>query len=200
MTVSWILLWLTLNLIFDEKNRFKSDRFSTDRQILCGSTLLKPPFQCKLCVVKSKWTHELFQLFSVRNVERYKRESACVFLNGSGQAGVKSEWVGTTWFRRLLEKDSCFELEQVRSHQHSYICLHLTLSLHNKQNSKNIYSPVTFFPLGSRFFLVWCNLIYSYKIHACIPFARAQTDTHARAFHTHTHVTNTTFQLSWTQR
>jgi hypothetical protein len=28
---------------------------------------------------------------------------------GAGQPGVQSQWVGTTWFRRLVQKDSCFE-------------------------------------------------------------------------------------------
>ena len=37
-----------------------------------------------------------------------------VFVKGAGQPGVQSEWVGTTWFRRLVQKDSCFELGQVR--------------------------------------------------------------------------------------
>ncbi len=36
-----------------------------------------------------------------------------VFVKGSGQPEVQSEWVGTTWFRRLVKKDWCFELEQV---------------------------------------------------------------------------------------
>ena len=37
----------------------------------------------------------------------------CVLKEG-GHPGVQSEWVGTTWFRRLVQKDSCFELEKVR--------------------------------------------------------------------------------------
>ena len=28
--------------------------------------------------------------------------------------GVQSQWVGTTWFRSLVQKDSCFEFGQVR--------------------------------------------------------------------------------------
>ena len=44
----------------------------------------------------------------------YRRESACVSVKGAGLPGVQSEWVGTTWFRRLVQKDSCFELGQVR--------------------------------------------------------------------------------------
>ena len=53
-------------------------------------------------------------MFAVRNVERYRRESACVLLKGAGHPGVQSEWVGNTWFRRLVQKDSCFDLEQLR--------------------------------------------------------------------------------------
>ncbi len=41
-------------------------------------------------------------------------ESACVLGKETGQSGVQSEWVGTTWFRRLVQKDSSFELGQVR--------------------------------------------------------------------------------------
>ena len=37
---------------------------------------------------------------SVRNDERYRRESACVFTKGTGQTGVQSEWVETTLGRR----------------------------------------------------------------------------------------------------
>ena len=37
-----------------------------------------------------------------------------VVVKGAGQTGVQSEWIGTTWFRRLVQKDSRFELEQVR--------------------------------------------------------------------------------------
>jgi hypothetical protein len=53
-------------------------------------------------------------MFTVRMTRGYGRESACVFVKGAGQSGVQSEWVGTTWFRRLVQKDSCFELGQVR--------------------------------------------------------------------------------------
>jgi hypothetical protein len=35
-------------------------------------------------------------------------------LKGSGQSGVESECVDTTYFLRLVHKDSCFEHEQVR--------------------------------------------------------------------------------------
>ena len=42
------------------------------------------------------------------------RESSCVLGKEAGQPGVQSEWVGTTWFRRLVQKDSCFEIGQVR--------------------------------------------------------------------------------------
>ena len=34
----------------------------------------------------------------------------CLY-KGAGHPGFQSEWVGTTWFRRLPEKDSCFEGE-----------------------------------------------------------------------------------------
>ena len=37
-----------------------------------------------------------------------------MFVKGAGQSGVQSEWIGTTCFRRLVQKDSCFDLEQVR--------------------------------------------------------------------------------------
>ena len=43
-----------------------------------------------------------------------RRKSACVVARGEGQQGVQSEWVGTTCFRRLVQKDSCFEHDQVR--------------------------------------------------------------------------------------
>ena len=41
-------------------------------------------------------------------------QSACVLVKEAGQPGVQWKWVGTTWFRRLVQKDSCFELGQVR--------------------------------------------------------------------------------------
>ncbi len=50
----------------------------------------------------------------MRNDESYRRESARVLVKGAGQSGVQSEWVGTTSFRRIVKKDSCFEFEQVR--------------------------------------------------------------------------------------
>ena len=53
-------------------------------------------------------------MFAERMTRGYRRESACVFVKGEWQPGVQWEWVGTTWFRRLVEKDSCFELGQVR--------------------------------------------------------------------------------------
>ena len=53
-------------------------------------------------------------MFAVRMARGYRRESACVFVKGAWQPGVQSEWVGTTWFRMLVKKDSCFELGQVR--------------------------------------------------------------------------------------
>ena len=45
---------------------------------------------------------------------RNRRKCECGTVKGEGQSGVQSEWVGTTWFRRLVQKDSCFELGQVR--------------------------------------------------------------------------------------
>ena len=53
-------------------------------------------------------------MFEVRNDERYRRESARVFVKGAGQPGVQSECAGTTCFRRLVQKDSCFEHEEIR--------------------------------------------------------------------------------------
>jgi len=51
----------------------------------------------------------------------YRRESACVFVKGAGQPGVQSEWVGTTWFRRLVQKDSCLGFRSsLRTHPHMY--------------------------------------------------------------------------------
>jgi hypothetical protein len=38
----------------------------------------------------------------------------CVLVKGGGQPGVQSEWVGTTWFRGLVEKDLSFEFQEVR--------------------------------------------------------------------------------------
>ena len=50
-------------------------------------------------------------MLSVGNGERLGRESTCVVVKGTGHPGVQSEWVGTTWFRRVVQKDSCFDLE-----------------------------------------------------------------------------------------
>ncbi len=46
---------------------------------------------------------------------------ARVVAKGAGHPGVQSQWVGTTWFRRLLQKDSCFEHEQVRHVLKSFV-------------------------------------------------------------------------------
>ena len=43
-----------------------------------------------------------------------EEKSECAAVTGAGQPGLQSESVGTTWFRRLAEKDSSFEHEQVR--------------------------------------------------------------------------------------
>jgi hypothetical protein len=50
-----------------------------------------------------------------------RRKSARVVAKGAGQSGVQSQWVGTTWFRRLVQKDSCFEHEQVRHVLKSFV-------------------------------------------------------------------------------
>jgi hypothetical protein len=54
-----------------------------------------------------------YKLFSVRNGERNRRKSTCVVAKGAGQTGVESEWVGTTWFRILVQKDPLCDSECV---------------------------------------------------------------------------------------
>ena len=44
----------------------------------------------------------------------WRTTGCCGVVKGSGQPGVESECVDTTYFRRLVHKDSCFEHEQVR--------------------------------------------------------------------------------------
>ena len=90
-------------LIFDGKTRLKVTPSWTFRQIWCT-------FLC----CKSKRTHELFKHVLSEKWREVRRESACVFVKGAGQSGVQTGWVGTTWFRRLVQKDSCFDLERVR--------------------------------------------------------------------------------------
>jgi hypothetical protein len=46
--------------------------------------------------------------------ERQGRERVYVLVKGAGQSGSQSEWVGTTWFRELVENDWCFEFAKVR--------------------------------------------------------------------------------------
>ena len=59
----------------------------------------------KFCVVKyNKHTNSL-ELFSVRNDERNRRESACVVVTGARQPGVQSKCVGTTLLG-IVQKDS----------------------------------------------------------------------------------------------
>jgi hypothetical protein len=43
-------------------------------------------------------------MFSVRMVRGYRRESTCVFVKGTWQEGVQSEWVRTTLFRGYCRK------------------------------------------------------------------------------------------------
>jgi hypothetical protein len=48
-------------------------------------------------IVKSNGLTNSSNMFSVRNDERYRRESVCVSVKGTGHPGVQSEWVvGTT--------------------------------------------------------------------------------------------------------
>jgi hypothetical protein len=60
------------------------------------------------------WKSDCSNMFAVRMTRGDRRESACVSVKGAGQSGVQSEWVGTTWFQRLVQKDLRFELGQVR--------------------------------------------------------------------------------------
>jgi hypothetical protein len=73
----------------------------------------KPDFHVKTRLKDTRFS-TLFLKFHanmllVRNDESQGMERACVLVKGTGQTEVQSEWVGTTWFRGLVVKDSCFE-------------------------------------------------------------------------------------------
>jgi hypothetical protein len=65
---------------------------------------------------------------ALKNGGRNRRKCECGVVKGAGQPGVQWKWVGTTWFRRLVQKDSYFELGQVRyvlqSPQKMQLCGH----------------------------------------------------------------------------
>ncbi len=44
----------------------------------------------------------------------WRTTGCCGVVKGSGQPGVESECVDTTYFLSLVHKDSCFDHEQVR--------------------------------------------------------------------------------------
>jgi hypothetical protein len=66
------------------------------------------------CVFRVRHHEPHFRSLNVLMRSMCRRKSACVVAKGEGQQGVQSEWVGTTCFRRLVQKDSCFEHDQVR--------------------------------------------------------------------------------------
>ena len=66
------------------------------------------------CVFRIRHHEPHFRSHNVLMKLMCRRKSACVVAKGAGQPGVQSQWVGTTWFRRLVQKDSCFEVGQVR--------------------------------------------------------------------------------------
>ena len=66
------------------------------------------------CVFRVRHHEPHFRSLNVLMRSMCRRKSACVVAKGEGQQGVQSEWVGTTWFRRLVQKDSCFELGKFR--------------------------------------------------------------------------------------
>jgi hypothetical protein len=66
------------------------------------------------CVFRIRHHEPHFRSHNVLMKLMCRRKSACVVAKGAGQPGVQSEWVGTTCFRRLVQKDSCFEHDQVR--------------------------------------------------------------------------------------
>jgi hypothetical protein len=51
---------------------------------------------------------------TLKNGGRNRRKCECGAVKGGGQSGVQSECAGTTCFRRLVQKDSCSEYEEVR--------------------------------------------------------------------------------------
>ena len=51
---------------------------------------------------------------ALKNGGRNRRKCECGVVKGGGQSGVQSESDGTTCFRRLVQKDSCSEYEEVR--------------------------------------------------------------------------------------
>ena len=73
-------------------------------------------------VVRGRDSRSVFFKVRIRGKQRQRCEEreetefsqSCVFAKGAGQPGVQSEWVGTTCFRRLPQKDSASELEPVR--------------------------------------------------------------------------------------
>ena len=52
--------------------------------------------------------------FACMNGGRNRRKCECGDVKGAGHPGVQSECAGTTCFRRLVQKDSCFEHEELR--------------------------------------------------------------------------------------
>jgi hypothetical protein len=76
-------------------------------------------FRTVVCFISVSMSH-IFEA-SVLMRSMCRRKSARVVAKGEGQPGVQSQWVGTTWFRRLVQKDSCFEHEQVRHVLKSFV-------------------------------------------------------------------------------
>ncbi len=52
--------------------------------------------------------------FRLHERREEQEEMECGDVKGPGQPGVLSECAGTTCFRRLVQKDSCFEHEELR--------------------------------------------------------------------------------------
>jgi hypothetical protein len=101
--------------------------------------------------------HELFELFSGEMTTG--KENSCVVVKGSGQSGVQRKLVGTTCFRRLVEKDSCVELEQVRyvlQCDRKYTCVDTTRK-----------GETTILTVSVRVFDVWSRKIICHYYHEC---------------------------------
>ena len=74
------------------------------------------------CVFRIRHHEPHFRSHNVLMKLMCRRKSACVVAKGAGQPGVQSEWVGTTWFRRLVLEKVRYVLQSVRK----YSCMDTT--------------------------------------------------------------------------
>ncbi len=82
----------------------------TNLSVLASETMWYQPIFIELQEFNVFW----ILLCALKNAGRNRRKCECGVVKGAGQSGVQSEHTGTTYFRRLVQNDSCCEHEQVR--------------------------------------------------------------------------------------